>query len=945
MLVPRAHKEHPMKSLSSRRMIGCLLASCGVLPAFAQSTPPTVYLQPQVPANSASFQNWIAGVRYGEVNFLERYTSGGQFSKFFRPLLPDDPPTIANGCTGSAVKIPLPIGDRLGYDTAALFDVNGDKFNDWAETWYHAEPVSALHEASDPLANRATDDAVILPGGPANSDTPAELRAQAIERVGFCRVVSGVQPLLPNGNLPGTGGSWTGTNFLSPSIWGNANNVRLAHEIASIMDIDGDDRGELILGTNGTEGESGSINVFSYTNLYNVNRWHPDPLQRDETPRWVCIWRIIGDTPGASELAYELEDNLVDVNNDGRVDILAASVWWREDTGGRNPSSCFTTQRGGGWVFLTPPETLFQAIQYSNTWPALDGDPLVKRPLVMAEADASLKVHNPVITSGCGPQPVADLASAGDMDADGKLDLVVNAGFVDGAVQRRGLYFFLSYDGYNDFSGATLCGSVERYTQLNAGGNAPEPNPAFTQLTLEPSQADFVIRGDSGYDFKYNTGSLTGMDFDNASPTVPGQPEVVLMWLAAAQGHNSGTVHMLMNMPGRFGAGVNGGPTGSRYAEVFGAGQPYGHPKRYQFGGPDSLFQPSTDYEFISRFNPNGVPDPPSATHNSLSDTASIIAINIAGNFDGAGFLDCELAVNLVRNAWQTPPAYNRGDAVVLAFPPPSGGASPPAPTQLMRIIGENNKKTVTSDFMLNNEEMDFLPCPIASPERGYWPKIINEDISVNQHGCMPEPGWDQDGDGRDDLIIRAPFFPKQVNTVPTCAPASPNCGGTADVPPAAANDSPYYVDGGADYLILSTPAQPVLQWVSPWSHHDTNNDGTLDVSRCTVLVKAPVPWRHPYNMFRQEDIRLTNGGCSGTCPPVSHPTISCNPTGDTLRQKDTPATGVDTVIVEFPYASVSVLKSPCIKFNTRWRGGSFPGQDFAFCVCPPVPNVTVIEE
>lgn len=54
------------------------------------------------------------------------------------------------------------IGDRLGYDASGLYDVDGDGYNDWVETWYFAEPKRpGLSGAERVPANAAN--MVILP--------------------------------------------------------------------------------------------------------------------------------------------------------------------------------------------------------------------------------------------------------------------------------------------------------------------------------------------------------------------------------------------------------------------------------------------------------------------------------------------------------------------------------------------------------------------------------------------------------------------------------------------------------------------------------------------------------------------------------------------------------------------------------------------------------------
>ncbi|MFM9957880.1 MAG: FG-GAP repeat domain-containing protein [Phycisphaerales bacterium] len=896
---------------------------------FAQATVPTVYLERFTPlgvllndphANPLELpvrHPSVVARSYGEVNYLNKYvlTGNNVFYPFHTSV---NPPPVPQ-------PLPMPIGDRLGYDVCGLFDVDGDGHNDWAETWYHAEPVSSLTGA-----NRLSDDAVILPEFP-NSATPAPstVRALPAERVGFCRIISGLQ-------VPGQS-----QRRIGPDIWGHADNARLSHEIAAIKDIDGDGCDEVIFGCNTTDGGRGSINVYAYSNKYNKDG--------STDKRWVCIWRIVGMNP-QSEIAYELEDFFADFNGDGRADIIASSVWWRPANGGERdilsptgiPLNEPPRQRGGGWVFLTPPKELFQAIQASDYWPELlrnppaqVGDPRVKAPLVMNECQASIIVHNPEIgSSGTSwSQPVGDLASAGDIDHDGIPDLVANAGYEtssssDPRYGKRGVYLFLSFDGYIDgTSGSTLwpthctpspCAYASLYTQLNPGGTAAVENPNFKQIMLVPKNADCVIIPDIEpvlkYDFHYIGSAIAGMDFNNGSETVnSGQPDMVLLQTCASNARYN-KIKVLMDLWNRFDL------DGSKRTEVT-----INSPLSPLVSTVGELALVNKDYDI--GYDPvSGVVG--SVVRNSAQESPSVIGIAVAGNTDGKGFRDCELAVMLSSGIWTDNPLndfswtqtlpnnyypqaaghqFNRGDTVVLDFPPPTGGSVPPAPVQLLRIAGEQN------------QVVDHRTVPI---DQGFNGRLVSQGVSTNYLTTVISPGWDQDRDGRDDLVIGAAFFPALVTHVPDLAnPSNP----PVPVPKVMINEvemtQPYFVDGGANYFILSPPAEPIAQHPMRLSLASLGNEGLISVARLRIVSTALVPAVQPFNQFAQSAVKWMPIGCSYE-PPTGALAVS------PLHYDE--VTKLFTMDVDFPISAVLSNPDGCVRIETRWTDSA----NHPLCIC-----------
>ncbi|MEM9083373.1 MAG: hypothetical protein AAGB34_07240, partial [Planctomycetota bacterium] len=348
----------------------------------------------------------------GELNFLQDKVD---FSPF-----PNDP---------IPVLYPRPIGDRLGYDAVGLGDVDGDGFNDWAATWYHAEPVK-----SSGVARIEVDD-VVIPGSP--FPTPNDITTgPPMERVGFVRVFSGKD----NSQIGG-------------EIWGGRDDDRVVHEIATLDDIDGDGQDEVVMSSNLIGHiNPGSIMVFSCTNKYNTDG--------SQDQRWVCIWQINGTTT-TTELGYFLEDTFVDFDGNGQDDIAVASKF-HSVSGGRSNS------QGAGWIFLTPSKCVFEHIQQNPLW---DKDPgrEVKVPLVMFSDDASFYITKKNgHTSGLDLQRIAP---AGDIDDDGIDDLVAKSEYIytPQGDSTTGLYFLLSFNGYDQQSN-TLATSVPKYTlQANDG--------------------------------------------------------------------------------------------------------------------------------------------------------------------------------------------------------------------------------------------------------------------------------------------------------------------------------------------------------------------------------------------------------------------------------------------------------------------------------------------
>lgn len=728
-------------------------------------------------------------------------------------------------------------------------------------------------------------------GGPARN--PTELLAidqsQYAERVGFCRIISGIQRHTTGPNPT--------VDQIGEDIWGNADNCRMAHEIAALPDVDGDGNADVVLTSNTSDGGRGSINVYAFSNKYNI------PYSPTGQKHWVCILRIVGNLP-SSELAYDFEDFSADFNGDGQVDLVASSGWWRP-SGNRDD---FTGRRqlGAGWVFLLPKKEVFQIVQGDASWPALPGvtfpgGTTLKSPLTMTENDASLVVHNPPSALSVPLDPVADLMVAGDLDGDSIPDLVASAGYTEPrAIEvpccpiqegqpycnivrgRQGMYAFLSHDGYADGvpADANLVGRLPRYSP-DANGTAIQTNTIST-ISLVPGQADFVIHGDNCYDISPSN-CIMGMDFNNASPNdatgVRGEPDMVLLVLGAQNYFNSGKVHMLMNMTSRI---VPGGDLSS------------------------AVYNNTTvaDYTYDTIRASSDPIVTQSVVRNDVNDFPSIIGVGVAGNTDGLGKFDCELGINLVRYVFNVSPAYNRGDAVVLDFPPP--GSPSTNPVQLLRVVGEDNQ-------MDNVQPSNLL-------DGQYWTKLGNQGIGVNQQGCIPEAGWDQDRDGRDDLILRAPFFPGRVEEAPQFSSATGTYLQTIEIDPNAGRPQGYDVDAGRDYFVLSAPKTPLGNVDVPVPV-TVNGQPAL---RFTIVGVSITPEVQPFDTFNRLNVKYYASNTATT--PLC--TESLN---DPIILRNTPQAGQSTIVVDFPSAPIGKNKKGCIRLPTRWKDAG--GQGYKVCV------------
>ena len=765
----------------------------------------------------------------------------------------------------------MPYGDRIAYDSAGLFDVDGDGYNDWATTWYFAEPVSGLDHT-----NRMPDDAAVIPddryeltgtleavGGLA-TDVATVRGLSPAEFVGFVRIFSGKD-----------------NSQIGPEIWGYAHKTKLAHEIAAIPDIDGDGRAEVILGTNTTEGNKGCVLVYSYTNAYNTDGGTDD--------RWVCIWQIVGEHTGA-ELGYEIEDMLVDLNGDGRVDIVTGTKWWRD-----SPSDGRDLKTGAAWVFLTPEEDVFTDVLRSAAWPA-DGVRGVKRPLGMTTADYSLRATK----TTTGDAALGEIEQAGDLDGDGHTDFVANAGYtgiIDGVQDSvGGLYFFLSYNGL-DHQATTkqIANATPKYVAGPGDELAEHPLYASTRIDLTLEDADCLIHGtsDRGFGLNHAVSSIVGVELDD-DPNDPTNTDMAIISMRdlGSGPVAPGIVHILLDNQTRFQAGSR---MRQEIDASLGAVDP--GPMKYTWRHLEGDELPPA---------PTGLsasPDPHPIEQDYKLSGASGVGFNVngvslAGNFDGEGFQDCELSVTSVATLLVNDPSCSvdpyQGVSSVMIF----DIFTPSAATAPERLL------------WVRNETRQFCRAPKQGPPVDFTASAGRP----NAKGLVTEPGWDMDGDGRDDLVLRAFDLGDFVTGVRNLGsgqvdpidPVDPGPGGTVV-------GGAYEINNGGAFVVLSPPEQPL--------EVSQSNENALDrlpdlYQRYTFVVSDLVPADPPFDTFPACSIQYRHANPNGLY-------FDWYPAELVSLTRDS-ATNETTVVVDVPIGVIASFPTDgYFRFDTRWTDPS----------------------
>tara|TARA_A100000171_G_scaffold12509_1_gene10365 strand:+ start:1365 stop:3710 length:2346 start_codon:yes stop_codon:yes gene_type:complete len=464
----------------------------------------------------------------------------------------------ANGAPGM-----VPYGDVLGYTAQGIGDVDGDGFGDFAATWYEADKDRGgpCGEHPDPWTS-PHETTVVNPSG--------------MERVGFVRVMSGNPSyssscgsdpdILNYFNTPPAADNDI-RRIGAEDFWGGASSGLWSHEITTLGDIDklpdanGNYNSEIMLCAN--PNMVGRAEIWSYTDRYSSTG------SFNATKRWVRLMVIEEISPSTGdekqeEFGYQSyegpppDSQFVslshDFNNDGSADLMIASKWYRDEGLGHAVNSGGSSDArkhgaGAAWIFMLPTHGVWQEV---NRVSAMQNECLNNRPemhhsgpddvtdilpLRMTTDEYSVKIvghqfQNPhtMPTTDKFPRHFGfEIAPAGDIDGDGKLDLAVSAPlhYSDSANPNNTiptdyhtgrLYFFLNNSTIrqgdnnpsNDAAWSTLTPKYTLTNQFRIGqpdsSCVPQPsyythrisnnnNMSANQTTLLSSDADYVIEG------------------------------------------------------------------------------------------------------------------------------------------------------------------------------------------------------------------------------------------------------------------------------------------------------------------------------------------------------------------------------------------------------------------------------------------------------------------
>jgi hypothetical protein len=455
---------------------------------------------------------------------------------------------------------------------------------------------------------------------------------------------------------------------------------------------------------------------------------------------------------------------------------------------------------------------------------------------------------------------------------------------------------------------------------------APYPVFSQTQIDLRPADADFVIHGRDimsanstlPYDFHYNDQNVFGMQLDNYThPGFAGFPantigdSDIAFFVHVGSGLN-GRVYVMLNMQSRFASGgalascitvANGGtltPPASFSWDTLPGGYQYSVLSEYQ------QCPPGSNCLFVDAVNP--------------ASTGWVRGVGISGNTDGSGFRDCELAIGVASRHYNeffptnvTTPILNIGSCYIIDIPDTIDGQIPQntPPEVLFRVFGEQ----YVYRFDNGNPQQ---PVERVNPN---WPRYDTNFVdnltnivgtTADLQGLTVDPGWDQDRDGNDDLVLRNTFFPALVTHA---YPANPVP--TPIVPYAASGTTqPYFVDGGANYIVLSPPATPDV-----W---DTQVEADLGETVVTIVATGLSPATPPFDTFNESDVLL-----SEVCeePSFAHAlSIECiyiAPSGGSAGHRK--------IKLRFDSSDYPPGKARAIRFPTRWNAAQG-----GFCVYIP---------
>ncbi|MEO1585028.1 MAG: hypothetical protein AAFR96_10725, partial [Planctomycetota bacterium] len=697
-----------------------------------------------------------------------------------------------------------------------------------------------------PDATDANGDPIVtgaLGTGSGFDHTIAELGDDSIgkhwEEVGFAQVFSGKT------NEP-----------IGGQIWGHSDRALYPHEISFIEDIDGDGNTELLLSANSSHGGRGSVSVYSYSDQYYTN-----DVNAPTNKRWVCILQIVGNST-ADQIAYEIEDQQPDVNGDGVPDITFASRFWHmaTDTPGQGgkPLARTHAKRGSGWVFLMPDSDVFTTMQADASWPALypsatasDPEKYIKAPIVLSDDQYSMCVMKLKDVAGdkTGNQDpddrvgeIGDLAAAGDIDGDGQMDWIVTAGHEDDhGNENYVLYGYLSYNGVNnadssfaltdtseaavfvdckrDGNGDPILNSngdcIETFVTYNTSTNVPNElimhdwverpaQPGLPTTYEHGTNADFVITPGTQRSMSVNRGSIVGRQLDGElftdtsngiDESSPADMAIIHFSGSNPSAFQYGHVNVFLDLPEHFGSGK---PIRTEM-DAYSSGPleiTYDHSSEtYTTPGGETL----TPFVVLEKDKVVGINTVPVLGYHAAN-------VDVAGNMDGDANGDAELAIGM-------PKGFNI-----------DGVNGQDLNVSLVRIIDiglkdyDDDASTPDEPFgivmTIQGESPYFSSGTTYDPDYNYdatdpLSGVTLDDSGVSWSGMKAEGVGDQDGDGRDDLMLLASSLGTIVNKAVIPSTDSSN---TSSVPIThGTNQRPYMVDGGATYVVLTPPAEADL--------------------------------------------------------------------------------------------------------------------------------------
>ncbi|MBC7771545.1 MAG: hypothetical protein H7210_03515, partial [Pyrinomonadaceae bacterium] len=207
-------------------------------------------------------------------------------------------------------------------------------------------------------------------------------------------------------------------------------------------------------------------------------------------------------------------------------------------------------------------------------------------------------------------------------------------------------------------------------------------------------------------------------------------------------------------------------------------------------------------------------------------NSRNIAGVCNAGDFNNDG--DLELAVIITQR-------LDRGTSAFIVDLPPV--LEPNCPCA---ILASGYQSVPSEVFDLTLFAIHGETGPVVSdgphPEMGdsdYYSPLVFPGRGGGYQTMHVEPGWDFDGDGKNDLVVRAGFFSAPVTQVYSSMGMFNVC-----VPPVGPEQ--YFVDAGRDYVVLSPPAAPELVSTS------------ISATNATITVKARkfVPPHAPFDEF-----------------------------------------------------------------------------------------------